>query len=279
MRILSDINNVYAELYEQEKKVADFVMEHYAQTANMSVMELARKSEVSEATVMRFCKKIGFKGFYHFKITLIQDMSAMQEYRPDDLAMDDIEKSIHKVFAYKIEELRSCDKMLDYKVIKACLEKIVNCNLLYLFGVGNTNPLALYAAYRFSQCGVKTIVNQTPEMQINSAFSIGADDVSILISNSGINTTIVDIAEIAKSKKSTIIAITGDPKSNLASIADYVLISTTINDKMLFDAYNATRMCHMAIIDLLLILLYRSNDKRFYQVRSEREEFLSKFML
>ena len=278
MSVLADIDHVYFELYEKEKKVADYVLKHFSQVIDMSVMELAQKSEVSEATIMRFCKKAGFKGFYHFKISLIKDMSSMEKSQSDEIAMDDIEKSIHKIFLYKVEELQQCDKMIDYNIVKVCIEKISKCNLLYIFGAGNTNPVALYAAYQFSQYGIRTIVNQAPEMQINSAFGLKEDDVSIIISNSGITNMIVDIAEIAKSRNSTIIAITSFPKSHLASIADHVLISTS-SDKILFDIYNTTRMCHMAIVDLLLILLSRCNDKKFYRTGTEREEFFSKFKL
>lgn len=89
---------------------------------------------------------------------------------------------------------------------------------------------------------------------------------------------IVDIAEIAKSKNATIIAITSRSNSNLATLSNHVLTSV-MNDKILFDAYNSTRMCHMAIVDMLLILISRQSDKSYYQISSEREEFLSKFKL
>lgn len=57
MSVLTEINEIYPELYEQEKKVADCILKNYQMVEDMSVMELAQKSDVSDATVMRFCKK------------------------------------------------------------------------------------------------------------------------------------------------------------------------------------------------------------------------------
>jgi len=279
MSVLIDINNVYSDLFEKEKSVADYVRNNFSCIANMSVMELAQKSGVSDATVMRFCKKIGFKGFYQFKISLIKEMSlTVESDLSGDIVMTDIEKAINKVFLAKIDGLQRCAKLLDSNVVKECINKIISCDTLYLFGAGNSNPVAMYASYQFNQYGIKTIANQMPEIQIQSAFGLNESDVSIILSNSGITSMIVDIAEIAKSRNSTIIAITESTKSNLASIADYILLSAT-SYEVRFDAYNSTRMCHMAIIDLLLILLSRSDDKRFYKTSTERENFFSKFKL
>jgi len=124
MSVLIDIKNVYSELFEKEKNVADYVLYHFSHVVDMSVMELAQKSGVSDATVMRFCKKAGFKGFYHFKISLIKDMSLSVEPSSGDIIMNDIEKAISKVFLAKVDGLQRCAKMLDSDVVKHCIDNL-----------------------------------------------------------------------------------------------------------------------------------------------------------
>ena len=273
---LSAIENIYPDLFEQEKKVAEYVLKNHKKVIDMSVSDLADNSNVSEATIMRFCKKAGFKGFYHFKISLAKDIIDPEKDFSADINLDNIEGSIHNILMYKVEEIKRCLNMLDPVAVKESIAAINNCDTMYVFGAGNTNPIAVFAAYQFNQCGIKTIVNISPEMQINSAFRLTEKDVCLIISNSGSTNMIVDVAEIAKEKNAKIIALTSYLKSPLAKLSDFVLTSVT-SEKIFFEAFSSTRMCHMAIIDLLLLLFSKDKKRNVYKYNSDREEYLAKY--
>ncbi|MCP1224229.1 MurR/RpiR family transcriptional regulator [Sebaldella sp. S0638] len=273
---LSAVENIYPDLFEQEKKVAEYILKNHKKVIDMSVSDLADSSNVSEATIMRFCKKAGFKGFYHFKISLAKDTIDPEKDFSTDIDLNNMEDSIHNIFMYKMEEIKRCSNLLDPETVKKSIAAISNCETMYLFGAGNTNPIAIFAAYQFNQCGIKTIANVTPEMQINSAFCLKENDVCLIISNSGSTNMIVDVAEIAKEKGATIIAITSYLKSPLAKLADFVLTSVT-SEKIFFEAFSSTRMCHMAIIDLLLLLFSKDEKRNVYKYNSDREEYLAKY--
>ncbi|MGL5434972.1 MAG: SIS domain-containing protein [Lachnospiraceae bacterium] len=160
--------------------------------------------------------------------------------------------------------------------VKATLELILGCNTMYLFGAGNTNTTAIYAAYQFSQSGIRTLVNVSPEMQINSAFSMKEKDICFILSNSGSTNMILDIAEIAKARKTKIISVTSYLKSPLAKLSDIVLQSVN-NDKISFQAFSSSRMCHVAIIDILNLLLIGNQDSESFKYNTNLEEYLSKY--
>ena len=87
---------------------------------------------------------------------------------------------------------------------------------------------------------------------------------------------IVDIASIAKERNTPSIAITSYDKSPLVNLVEHVLLSFT-SEKVYFEAISSTRMAHMAIIDMLLLLLSIDEDGKYHRYSSDREEFLAKY--
>ena len=71
---LGVICSSYDEFFEAEKKIADYMMEHKAEVVDMTVGELARASGTSDATVSRFCRRCGFKGFHSLKLALAREV-------------------------------------------------------------------------------------------------------------------------------------------------------------------------------------------------------------
>ena len=71
--VVEMIREKYNQIFMAERKVADFVLENPERAVNANVSELANLSGVSDATVIRFCKRIGFQGHYQFRITLSRD--------------------------------------------------------------------------------------------------------------------------------------------------------------------------------------------------------------
>ncbi len=274
--VLMAIKNVYNDLFEQEKKVADFILKNSNEVINMTVTELSEKSSVSDATVMRFCKKIGCSGFYSLKIALAKNMNENSSQRIQTIDSNNMNKSLENIILYQAEQLRQLNNLLNAEIIQECIEEIFKCNTLYIFGAGNTNPLAVYAAYQFSQSGIKTNINVSPEMQTNSAFTMDSKDLCLIISDSGSTRLINDICSIAKKQNVKIIAITSHKNSPLGKVANYVL-STINNTKLFFHAYSSSRLIHMAIIDLLVLLMLKNENSKSFKHNAEIEEYLSKY--
>ena len=72
--VLGVICSAYDSFFEAEKKIADYIMEHKDQAVDMTVGELAKASGTSDATVSRFCRRCGFKGFQNLKLTLAREI-------------------------------------------------------------------------------------------------------------------------------------------------------------------------------------------------------------
>lgn len=111
--VLDKILCVYNNLYEAEKKIADYVINHKEKVIEMTVSELASESNVSEATIVRFCKKCDLKGFHHLKISIAKEMVNSKENKiSNELDSDNIYQSLQNILANKIEELKQTMSMM-----------------------------------------------------------------------------------------------------------------------------------------------------------------------
>ena len=73
--ILEKIFSIYPVLFDEEKRVADYVLQNEAKVVDMTVSDLAAACGTSDATVVRFCKKCGCNGFHHLKINMAKEMA------------------------------------------------------------------------------------------------------------------------------------------------------------------------------------------------------------
>lgn len=243
----------------------------------MSVSELSEQCEVSEATIVRFCKRIGLKGFHHFKITLAREINDSEKKTySTTINLDNIEESIQNIFAYKIDELKQTASFLDPNAVKQCLDIIGKSNIVHFVAAGNSIPAALDGAYKFNQIGIRSIVNTTPEMQVSLAQTLTENDVVIGISNSGNSKLLLQIFEIAKKRKASTISITNHFKSPLSRISDVQLTCIT-NEKLFFKEFSFSRVPALSVIDTLFILLSRVNINSSFESISDLEQKLSEY--
>ena len=68
--VFAQLDNEYYQLTSAEKRVADYIVAHQSQTQYMSISELAEKCNVAEATISRFCRRMGYKGYSAFKLAV-----------------------------------------------------------------------------------------------------------------------------------------------------------------------------------------------------------------
>lgn len=274
MSIRNQIFTAYDSLFEAEKKVADYLMNYPEQAIEMSVSELAEKSDASQATVIRLCKKIGCSGFHQLKIKMAKEMREQEDYvASNEVNIDQIKPSLLNIMASKIEELKETLSNIDEDTMRAIIEHIDKANIVEFAAMGNTIPIALDGNYKFNQIGIPSVASTIWETQQAFAFTLKKGDVLIAISASGASRRLLKIAEIAHQNEATVVAITNQPKSPLAEASDYVLVTAT-RENVFHEQASFTRMAAMAVIDSLFLLLF-SMKRDSFQYLSEHEQVVS----
>lgn len=266
--ILDTIHILYDNFFEQEKKIAQYIISHHKETVNMTISELATASGTSVATVSRFCKKCGVDGFHHLKIGLAQEIVDNDTTMPvsNTISRQDIPQSLQNILANKIEELKQTISLIDSNELNQILDCIKSADNVQLVAVGNTIPVALDGAFKLNQIGIKAIAGTIWETQLTYALNLGKKDVMIAISNSGESKQVVKMVQAAKRQGAITIGITNNISSSVGKEVDYH-IQTATREKLFLNEFCFSRVSAMTVIEILYLFLTVGQEKSYEKVR------------
>lgn len=267
--VLEVIRENYDHIFSAEKKVAHFILNNPEKAVNSNVSELANYSSVSDATVIRFCKHIGYQGYYQLRIILSRDLGRDQSLNSPsrNVALD----SVSALFqSYASDMLEICKGLSPNKILD-CVSLIKNCDHAHIIAAGNTSPLAQYMGFRLGRLGVRCTHNMLPEYFLNHINLASEHDIVIAISQSGTSKQVVQAMELAREKNLKIIAITGYEFSPVSKLADYVLLSGVKESS--FDYYKSySHLNETAVVDALLHFV--TNEEKIVSSKADKPEII-----
>lgn len=266
--VMDIICSSFNDFFDSEKRIAKYIINHYDKVVDMTVGELAHVSGVSEASVSRFCKKIGVKGFHHLKISLAKEMvesDIKNQNLSNRISIDDIPQTLQNILANKIEELSQTVSMMDEKNMEIILNLLKNAKSVQFVAIGNTIPVAMDGAFKFNQIGIPAASTSIWENQIGMIYNMTSEDVMIVISNSGESRGLITAVEAAKEVGVTTIAITNNEKSTIAKACDYH-ITTATREKLFLDGYCFSRVSATTVIEILYLFLTSMIDDSYKSI-------------
>lgn len=184
----------------------------------MSITELASRLKVAEATVVRFCKKLGYNGFQDFKLSLSKELGTV--------ARSDMSSVVKRIAQQMTDAITETSYSLQYDKCLEIAGFLVGADKIGAFGVGNSSVTAMEIGNVLARIGINVTVTPDPHMQAMITSNMTDRDIVFLISVSGSTKDIIDVAEIAKANGVKIVVITCYDRSPLAKFGDYVLFST-----------------------------------------------------
>lgn len=256
--LLSLLCSDYDKFFEAEKKIADYVIANKRAVLDMTIAELAKASDTSDATVSRFCKKLGLKNYQTFRLSLAKDVMEEQQQSlsvSNDISMDNVNQSLQNILANKVAELTSTVAMMDADNMTAIIKCLEKAAIIQVAAVGNTIPVAMDAAFKFNQLGLRTVSSEILEKQSAFALTLTKKDVLLVISSSGTSQRLQQLVSAARHNHATIILITNAKESPLARLSDYVLITAT-REKLLTGEFSFSRVSAITVIEILYLFLF-----------------------
>lgn len=254
--VLDCITVLYDQLFDAEKKIAKFILNNPKKVVDMTVSELAEISDVSIASVSRFCRKVGLKGFAQLKISLAQELVDTHKSGEisNDISVDNIPQSLQNILANKITELKQTVNLIDTDEFREILEGIRDSSRVQVIAVGNTIPVAIDAAFKFNELGIPTTAGTIWETQLSYSFTLGKGDVLIAISNSGESDKVLEAVKIANHNKAMTIGITNSPHSAIGEEVQYH-ITTATREKLFLDEFCFSRVSASTVIEIIFLFL------------------------
>lgn len=226
VNVFERINSEYYQLTSAEKKVADYAVIHQQQTQFMSISELAEEAGVAEATISRFCKRLGYKGYSAFKLAIANatagrmDHSASGEEEEEE---DSVEGMCRAVYRSDSEALAQTLELIQADAVRKAADMIVSAGRVLCMGQGGSMILSQECAHLFSTIQLNFTAVMDSHLQAIAASQLTPGDLVIYFSYSGSTKELMKNLQIIRDRKARIILVTRFPKSPGAAYADIVL--------------------------------------------------------
>lgn len=240
-----------------EKLIAEYILEN--DILQDSAQALGEKTNTSAAAIIRFSKKIGFKGFSDLKMNLAQ--STKEEKQEVDLIFepeDNISTLVEKGCRLNMNTVLKTYQLINIDTLEASIDLLNNASTIYLFGVGGSSVIGLDIYQKLMRIGKKVIYNADLHVQMTFAQSMDQNDTALIISYSGSTTGLVDVAKVLYEKQIPFISITQINSNPISKLSTYSL-KVPSEEKALRIGAVSSRISSFVITDLLYYGVFKKN--------------------
>ncbi|QQO09542.1 MurR/RpiR family transcriptional regulator [Breznakiella homolactica] len=246
-----------------EKKIAQFIMDKPSEALALSITDLAKTCNVSEATVFRFCKTLNLNGYQELRVELMKAISKRQNpEKLEDAAIEDrdsLQVLAKKVMHLQQEALERAYNALDFKALEKAITLIDRAEKVYFFGTGNSFLNAMIAKTQFMDVSHKFHVEQDIYAQAYAASLLPKGTAAVFFSYSGATQCTVEVAKLAKAAGAKIIAITRFIRSPLTEYCD-VVIQCGVNEAPNQQGSLSVKVGTMYLLDIIFTDYIRRNQ-------------------
>ena len=260
-----------------ERRVADYLLEKSKEIISKTITEFSEGSGASEATIVRFCRHIGYTGFQDLKLAIAQDVVSPLAVMYDGINSEDSIGTIkNKVFSSSIQAMNDTIDLVDDKELERAVDAIYNARYLDIYGMGGSGIIAQDAQHKFLKIGIRANVFSDTHLQALAITQLGKGDTAIGISYSGASTDVIDTLKYAKQNGACTICLTHLAKSPITRVSD-IKLYTTASETMFRSDGIVSRMAQLAILDTLYIgVALKMGDKAMVNLEKGRQASVSK---
>lgn len=250
--LLDSIRTQLPTLSRSEKRVALAVLDNPGLAVAENITSLARNAQVSEPTVVRFCRAIGYDGWHEFKLKLAQNLALAMPGNDETLAPDDVTADlVGKICSRSINALLDLRNNLQPEAIQRALDVLARANKIEFYGQGTSGIIAADAQHKFFRSGVPTVAYSDPHIHSIAASLLNKGDAVVAISQRGGSAALLGSVRLARKAGADVIALvpSGTPLAELATVL--VPIDLSFNA----DPYTpiSARLAHLVVIDILAV--------------------------
>lgn len=277
--VFEQISRQYYALTAAEKKVADFVLANRSKTQYMPISQLAESCGVAEATISRFSRTLGYRGYNAFKLAVSKASIPRQteenplsgEITPED-SLEDVSR---KLYQAEMEAMSQTREFLDLDAVRAAASLLQGAKQILCMGQGGSMLIAQEAAHLFSTVSNKFRAVADSHLQALSATMMDPEDVLFFFSYSGATLAMQETVRLAKDRGAQIILVTRFPNSPGAALSDVVL-QCGANENPLQTGSVAARIAQMYLLDVLFSEFSRRDFQNCQVVRGRIADALEK---
>jgi RpiR family carbohydrate utilization transcriptional regulator len=259
---LTELRALLPQLSEHHARVAQFAMQNPAGFLELDARELGYQCGTSEATIVRFCQRVGYRGLSAMKKNLSLQLAANLVPARSATKLDGEEAPLERVFADCVAALRDTVASVDRATLERVAAAIARSELLYLFGAGGSAQVAQEAALKFLTLGFRTLAFVDPIQQLAAAKLVSAKDVAIAVTYTGNQKEVAEALRSANERKAFCVGITSFDQSMISKSTD-VLLMISPPTELLRGQTGAHRVAQVAMLDALAVSAAESRGRKF----------------
>lgn len=211
-----------------EQIIIKYILSHSKEMAGLSIRDLAECTFSSSASIFRLCQKLNLKGYTDFKIKFISEINRttslgrpvkgrpITEKNPPDMI-------VKRIAALEIEAVEETKNEMDMSQLIRIAEMLGEANTIDLYAFDQNYFIAQMTTYNFMQIKKHAVVNAATNTQYMQALTSDPSHIAIIISRTGANKRLIDIAKILKNRKVKVILLSPIKNSALSKLSDEVL--------------------------------------------------------
>lgn len=227
MVCLLKIRGMLEQMSVIERKLADFILDNAHLLRDYSSQQLADAVGISQSSVVKFCQKLGYKGYPDLKLAVSEAVitaSTLQrdtnEHQPQPNTLQTLVEQLQFSLQHHFRallEINSEKTLLDVADLLSQADKIL------IAGFGQSGIVAHDMQYRLLQLGKLALTNSDPAVALQLTSMLSTNSVLLLVSESGQNNDLLKLAKFARQRHIRIISLTSYKTNALSLAADLAL--------------------------------------------------------
>jgi DNA-binding MurR/RpiR family transcriptional regulator len=262
--LLGEIANQIPSFHASEVAIAEAILSNPDVSASMNISQIADKSGTSVASVVRFSKTLGFKGYPEFRMALIGQLSRQVAQGTDlhldgGITVDDSAEEVIRKIAYADAlAIKTTAERLDVENFTKVVDVWDSANTIGIIGFASSGYVAMDLQLKLNRLGKRSVAWADLHTALTSISLLKKGDVLVAVSHSGTTLDIIDVITEFKAKGITIVLITNALRSPATAIADLVLF-TSARETTLRSGATASRIAQLTVVDCLCVSLAQRN--------------------
>lgn len=263
--LLGEIKSSFKSFHASEAAIARAVLNDPIGVAQMKISDLAEHSQTSVASVVRFSKAMGFKGYPEFRMALVSEVSRLglnsnnsQELDSGITVNDSISEIIRKISAADSLAIQTTADRLDVEDFEKAVKAWNSANIIGIFGIASSSYVALDLQLKLNRQGKNAIAWSDAHTALTSVSMLNKGDCLVAISHSGTTLDVVDVMQEFRNRGITIILITNSLRSPATNLAEIVL-RTSARETTFRSGATASRIAQLTVVDCLCVALAQRN--------------------
>ena len=248
-------------------RIAEVIAADPESAAHASIVDLAERTGTSTATVTRFSRALGFKGYANLRVAVATETGRAEQARWEtdisgDIAPGDpLDVALKVIATADTRAIQATAAGLDMSDVARVADAIATAGRVEIFGLGSSGTAGREMAFRLERIRVPVWSRSDTHTALTNAALLGPGDVAIGLSHSGRTVEVIETLAEAADHGALTVAVTSYGRSPLAEAAD-IVFTTAVQETTFRVAALSALHSTLLVLDLIYVAVAQRTYRR-----------------